>query len=71
MPRKARKKSSLCINHVILRGVNQQIIFEDEYDYQQFMEYPMKMRWKSFRRKLTVNHQQIFNVWDSLKEIST
>ena len=38
MPRKPRKKSSLCINHVILRGVNQQIIFEDEYDYQQFID---------------------------------
>lgn len=38
MPRKARKKSRLCINHVILRGVNQQIIFEDEYDYQQFID---------------------------------
>lgn len=38
MPRKARKKSSLCIDHVILRGVNQQIIFEDEYDYQQFID---------------------------------
>lgn len=38
MPKKARKKSSLCINHVILRGVNQQIIFEDEYDYQQFID---------------------------------
>ena len=38
MSRKARKKSSLCINHVILRGVNQQIIFEDEYDYQQFID---------------------------------
>ena len=38
MPRKARKKSNLCINHVILRGVNQQIIFEDEYDYQQFID---------------------------------
>lgn len=37
MPRTARKKSSLCINHVILRGVNQQIIFEDEYDYRQFI----------------------------------
>ena len=37
MPRTARKKSSLCINHVILRGVNQQIIFEDDYDYLQFV----------------------------------
>lgn len=37
MPRTARKKSNLCINHVILRGVNQQIIFEDDYDYMQFI----------------------------------
>ena len=37
MPRQARKKSTLNINHIILRGVNQQIIFEDEYDYQQFI----------------------------------
>lgn len=37
MPRQARKKSALNINHIILRGVNQQIIFEDEYDYQQFI----------------------------------
>lgn len=37
MPRKARQQSSLCTYHVILRGVNQQIIFEDRYDYLQFM----------------------------------
>ena len=38
MSRTARKKSSLCIYHVILRGVNQQIIFEDDSDYQQFID---------------------------------
>ena len=32
-----RKPSSLCIHHVILRGVNQQIIFEDTNDYLQFI----------------------------------
>lgn len=37
MPRQSRKKSPLCINHIILRGINQQIIFEDEYDYLQFI----------------------------------
>ena len=37
MPRKARQQSSLCTYHVILRGVNQQIIFEDRYDYLQFI----------------------------------
>lgn len=37
MPRTAREKSSLCIYHVILRGVNHQIIFEDDYDYLQFI----------------------------------
>ena len=37
MPRKPRKPSSLCIHHVILRGVNQQIIFEDTNDYLQFI----------------------------------
>ena len=38
MPRRPRKRSSLCIYHVILRGVNQQIIFEDDSDYQQFID---------------------------------
>lgn len=37
MPRKARAKSSLNINHVVLRGINKQIIFEDKYDYLQFI----------------------------------
>lgn len=35
MPRKARKKSSMNIYHVILRGINQQIIFEDKHDHVQ------------------------------------
>ena len=37
MSRKPRQKSVLCIYHVILRGVNKQIIFEDDYDYLQFI----------------------------------
>lgn len=37
MPRKARKKSSMNIYHVILRGINHQIIFEDKHDHVQFI----------------------------------
>ena len=37
MPRARRKQSSLCINHIILRGINQQIIFEDQNDYLTFI----------------------------------
>lgn len=37
MPRQSRKKSNLCIHHVILRGINRQIIFEDNSDYLQFI----------------------------------
>ena len=37
MPRKARKQSTLHIHHVILRGINQQIIFEDYHDYVHFI----------------------------------
>ena len=37
MPRRARKQSNLKIHHVILRGINRQIIFEDQYDYKYFI----------------------------------
>ena len=38
MPRKARTKSESGIYHVMLRGINQQVIFEDEEDNQKFLE---------------------------------
>ncbi|WP_366923744.1 transposase [Metallumcola ferriviriculae] len=38
MPRRARKKSSTGIYHVILRGINRQIIFEDDEDYEKLLE---------------------------------
>lgn len=38
MPRKARIKSQTGIYHVILRGINHQIIFEDCEDYQKYLE---------------------------------
>ena len=37
MPRKARIVSATKIYHVMLRGVNQQLIFEDEEDFQYFI----------------------------------
>ena len=37
MPRKPRILSSTGIYHVILRSINQHIIFEEDYDYQKFL----------------------------------
>ncbi len=37
IPRNARKKSSTGIYHVILRGINKQIIFEEDEDYEKFL----------------------------------
>jgi putative transposase len=38
MPRGARKKNNTGIYHVVLRGINKQRIFEDNQDYQKFLE---------------------------------
>jgi REP element-mobilizing transposase RayT len=38
MPRQARKKSESGIYHIMLRGINQQQIFEDREDYEKFLE---------------------------------
>lgn len=38
MPRQARKKSESGIYHVMLRGINQQQIFEDEEDFEKFLQ---------------------------------
>ena len=60
MPRKPREKSALCIHHVILRGINQQIIFEDEYDYLQFINvlkyYKETCEFKIYAYCLMNNH---------------
>jgi len=37
MPRVKRKSSSLNIYHIVLRTVNRQILFEDVFDYRQFI----------------------------------
>ena len=38
MPRKAREKSTTGIYHVMLRGINQQQIFEEREDYIKLLE---------------------------------
>jgi len=38
MPRYARKMSKTGIYHVIMRGINRQSIFEDDEDYERFVE---------------------------------
>ena len=38
MSRQARKKSESGIYHVMLRGINQQQIFEDAEDYSKFLD---------------------------------
>ena len=38
MPRQARKKSNCGIYHIMLRGINQQQIFEDAEDYERFLD---------------------------------
>lgn len=38
MPRQARKKSESGIYHIMLRGINKQEIFEDEEDFQKFLQ---------------------------------
>lgn len=38
MSRKAREKSNTGIYHIILRGINRQIIFEDHEDYKKFIQ---------------------------------
>ena len=38
MPREARKKSESGIYHVMLRGINKQQIFEDEEDFEKYLQ---------------------------------
>src|SRR5690554_1287672 len=38
MPRRARQKSSTGVYHVMLRGINKQIIFHDQEDYKKYIQ---------------------------------
>jgi len=60
MPRQARQKSESGIYHIMLRGINQQIIFEDEEDSEKFIEtlktYKAISGYKIFAYCLMGNH---------------
>ncbi len=60
MPRAAREKSQSETYHIMLRGINQQQIFEDEEDYQKFIEiienYQAICEYKVFAYCLMGNH---------------
>ncbi|PFG15085.1 transposase [Bacillus sp. es.036] len=47
LPRKARKKSSSGVYHVVFRGINRQTIFEDEEDKEKFLEILARYKTKS------------------------
>lgn len=63
MPRTARLKSASGIYHVMLRGINQQRIFEEHEDYQKFLETIEKYKeisgYKVFAYCLMSNHLHI------------
>ncbi|WHH57665.1 transposase [Petroclostridium sp. X23] len=60
MPRKAREKSENGIYHIILRGINKQIIFEEEEDSVRFLQtlkdYKEKSGYKIYAYCLMGNH---------------
>ena len=60
MPRLPRQKSESGIYHIMLRGINQQVIFEDNEDYIKFVEILQKYKavsgYKVFAYCLMSNH---------------
>lgn len=60
MPRAAREKSESSTYHIMLRGINQQQIFEDDEDYQRFIDiiktYQAICEYKIYAYCLMGNH---------------
>ena len=60
MPRQARRKSESGVYHIMLRGINKQVIFEDEEDNFKFLETLKKYKaisgYKLFAYCLMSNH---------------
>jgi len=44
MPRRGRKKSMTDVYHVMLRGINQQTIYEDDEDNEKMLQTLMKVK---------------------------
>lgn len=60
MPRKSRKKSATDIYHIIMRGINRQVIFEDSGEYSRFLhtlqKYKEQCGYEIFAYCLMPNH---------------
>ena len=69
MPRQARKKSQSGIYHVMLRGINRQIIFEDSEDSEVFLEtvrmYKAEFNCEIYAYCLMINHVHLLIKIDS------
>jgi putative transposase len=63
MPRQARKKSASGIYHIMLRGINRQVLYEDEEDKEKFLDtirqYKQKNDLKILGYCLMDNHVHI------------
>ena len=81
MPRKARRKSSSGIYHIMLRGINRQTIFEDDEDKTRFLEalkkYKDISKYQLYSYCLMDNHIHLLvkeleeTVSESIKRISS
>ena len=79
MPRRARRKSATGVYHIILRGINKQIIFEDSNDYRTFISvlayYKGECYFKLYAYCLMNNHIHLLigenedNIGDVMKKI--
>lgn len=60
MPRQARQKSTSGIYHIMMRGINRQVIFEDDEDYSRFLHalqnYKEKSGYEIYAYCLMDNH---------------
>lgn len=63
MPRQERRKSATGIYHVMLRGINKQVIFEDEEDNEKFLSILLECKaiseYKVFAYCLMSNHAHL------------
>lgn len=75
MPRIRRVQSEANIYHVILRGINKQIIFEEDYDYTRFLQLLTKVKsqidFELYAYCLMNNHVHLLIGADDLPTLAT
>ncbi|MFZ7119581.1 MAG: hypothetical protein ACOWWH_01345 [Eubacteriaceae bacterium] len=59
MARTARQKSATGIYHIVLRGVNRQIIFEDDEDKEKFLQTLLKYKDTSGYKKKIIKYTKL------------